>query len=52
MGDFEELHRAMQVAVNSVVPNVNKKVQALSTFEAAQEEQLKVCRAEMEAYKG
>jgi len=50
-GDLEELRGEMQVAVNSVVVNVNKEVQALRASEATQEEELKARRAEIVAYK-
>ena len=51
MGDFEELHGEVQVAVNSVVVNVNKEVQAFRVSEATQKEELKTCRAKVEACK-
>ena len=50
-GDLEELRGEMQAAVNSVVADVNKEVQALRASEAAQGKELKSCRAEIEAYK-
>jgi len=50
-GDLEELHGEMQVTVNSVVADVNKEVQALQASEAAQGDELKACRAKIEAYK-
>ena len=50
-GDLEELRGEMQVAVNSVVADVNGKIQALRASKAAQEEELKACRAEVESYK-
>jgi len=51
MGDFKELCGEVQVAVYSVVADINKEVQALSASEAAYDEELKACRAEVEAYK-
>jgi len=51
MGDFEEFRGEVQAAVNFVVVDVNKEVQALRTSEAAHEEELKDCRIEIEAYK-
>jgi len=50
-GDLEELRGKMQIAVNSVVANVNGEIQALRTSKAAQEEELRACRAEVESYK-
>ena len=50
-GDLEELRGEMQVAVNFVMAYVNKEVQALRASEAAQNKELKACRAEVEAYK-
>jgi len=50
-GHLEELHGEMQVAVNSVVADVNGEIPALQASKAAQEEELKACRAEMESYK-
>jgi len=37
MGGFEELCRQVQVAVNSVVANVNKVIQALKASEATKD---------------
>ena len=50
-GDSKELRGEMQVAVNSVMADVNKEVQALRAAEATQKEELKACRVEVEAYK-
>ena len=41
----------MQAAVNSLVADVNKEVEALRASEATQEEELKAYMAEVEAYK-
>jgi len=49
MGDFEELHGKVQAAVNSVVADINKEVQALQAFEASQDEELKAYMAKVEA---
>ena len=50
-GDLEELRGEMQVAVNSVVADVNREIQALRASKTAQEEELKACKAEVESYK-
>ena len=50
-GDLEELRWEMQVAMNSVVADVNGEIHALQASKAAQEEELKACRAEVESYK-
>ena len=50
-GDLEELRGEMQLAVNSVVADVNKEILALRALKVAQEEELKACRAEVESYK-
>ena len=50
-GDLEELRGEMQVAVNSVVADVNGEIQALRASKAAQQEELRACRAEVESYK-
>ena len=50
-GDLEELRGEMQVAVNFVVVDVNKEVQVLRASEDAKGEELKACRAKIEAYK-
>jgi len=50
-GDLEELRGEMQVAMNSIVIDVNGEIQALRASKAAQEEELKVCRVEVESYK-
>jgi len=41
----------VQAAINSIVPNVNPEVQGLWASKASQEEELKACRAEVEAFK-
>jgi len=50
-GDLEELREKMQVAVNFVVADVNKEVQALRASKATQGKELKASRAERVAYK-
>jgi len=50
-GDLEELCGEMQVAVNSIVANVSKEVQALRALKATQEEELTAYRAEIATYK-
>ena len=50
-GDLEELRGEIQVAVNSIVADVNKEVQAFQASEATQGEELKACRVKIEAYK-
>jgi len=49
--DFEELLGEMEVAVNSIVADVNGEIQALRASKVTQEEELKACRAEVESYK-
>ena len=49
--ELEELCGEMQVAINSIVADVSKEVQALRVSEATQGEELKACKAEIEAYK-
>jgi len=49
--DFEEFRGEVRAVINSVVVNVNQEVQTLRASEAAQEEELKACRAKVEAYK-
>ena len=45
IGDFKELRGDVQATVNSVVAEINKKIQALRAFEAAKHAELQTSKA-------
>jgi len=51
VGDFEEFRGEAQVAVNSVVVDATKEVQALQASKGTQQEELRAGRVEVEAHK-